>query len=669
MLAALAGLLLAGLFAGTAIAQDAPTSLLPPALGQPTATPVPAAQPEPAPLGRQPETPGGQPGLPMPPFAQPSPAWQAQQSQGWGGQPGQPLSPGVRQQLIQPWSGQPAQPLQLESRQNLTQPWLGQPLPPVAQPEPAQPWAGQPGTAPSPPAQIEPAQQQQQLAPGPRILGTIPAGSLDGAVAGVPDGLGPAVSGGFGEELSRIAAPMPVAPVQRAMREILIDRGLVETSDPMARAAALFALGFAEDAAGAAIETVPDSVAERALTARTLLAVGHKEQACERADVESLPEDAEPAPTLELLEVLAFCKLEQGSREAAKLIADLLREQGGGDDLFFAALSQASEGGGKLPDADRVDRFRPIHFALFNRTGTPVPADYVIKADRALLGAIARSEASDAAARIAATERMVEAGLAPVSSLIGLYGTTSLDQQLLMQATSGVAPPGPLTRAHLFALIAEARDERERLGFISTLYAQARQAGISGAIAEAIGEDAAGVVADSSLGAAAPLMVEILTRADRARAALPWVDAGEFPGPDGRPALSRFAAHRIRALIAVSDPELGLGVSAGAFGSDAGGAPLSPAERQFLTAEVAIMTAFGDFISPVLADLGGRPVPPAPAGSAAGALAALAPLSGADLTTLDSSSLASALAALAGYGFETEARLFAVEALAARPAG
>jgi hypothetical protein len=437
----------------------------------------------------------------------------------------------------------------------------------------------------------------------------------------------------------------------------------------MARAAALFVLGFAEDAAGAAIEGVPDSVAERALTARTLLAVGHKEQACERADVESLPEDAEPAPTFELLEVLAFCKLEQGSREAAKLIADLLREQGGGDDLFFAALSQASEAGGTMPDAARVDRFRPIHFVLFNRIGAPVPADYVMKADLALLGAIARSEASDAAARIAATERLVEAGLAPVSSLIGLYGTTSLDQQLLMQATSGVAPPGPLARAPQFALIAEARDEHERLRFISSLYAQARQAGVGGAIAEAIGEDAAGVVPDSSLGAAAPLMVEILTRAERARAALPWVDAGEFPGPDGRPALSQFAAHRNRALIAVSDPELGLGVSAGAFGSDAGGAPLSPAERQFLTAEVAIMTAFGDFISPVLAELGGRPVPPAPAGSAAGALAALAPLSGADLTTLDSASLAAALAALAGYGFESEARLLAVAALAARPAG
>lgn len=544
---------------------------------------------------------------------------------------------------------------------SLLPPTLGQ-----AQPAPVAPSFGQPvpHAVPAPVLQFNvPAAPQPSLAPGAGSLGTIPAGSL-GVIP--REALGAVPGAGFDATFALIKAPMPASVLQRAARESLVDRAIVETSDQMARARALYALGFAEDAAGAAIEAVPASVADRALTARTLLAVGQKEQACTRADVESLPKDAEPASTFELLEVLAFCKLDQGSREAGQLIANLLRDQGGGDRLFFAMFEQAGDGEVLLPDVNKVKRVRPIHLTLMLRAGVPITADFVMRADLALLGAIVRSNSTDVAARIAATERQVEAGLVPASTLIRLYETTSLDERLLMQAASGVAPPGPLSRAHLFALVAEAPDLSQRIGLISTLYAQASQAGVGGAVAEAIGEDAAGITPDPSLGSAAALLVEILARADRARAALAWIDAGEFPGVDGRPSLSRFAAHRNRALIAVSDPQLGLGVAAGALGSDTGAASLSPAERDFVKLEVAVMTALGDQVSPVLADIGGRSEVPVMNQSPVGILDALAPLAGADLKTADSSTIATAIGALSGYGLQIEARLLAVEALVAR---
>ena len=440
----------------------------------------------------------------------------------------------------------------------------------------------------------------------------------------------------------------------------------MQTADPLARAAALYGLGFAEDAAGAAIEGTLSSVADRALVARTLLAVGQNEQACVRADVDSLPEDAAPEPTFALLEVLAFCQLDQGAAEASQLIVELLKEQGGGDSLFFA-LAGGAGAGGALPGAADVGRVRPIHVALMRRAGVPFPADYVAYADTALLGLISRSESADQATLIATAERAVESGLLDVGSLVSRYGTTSLDQTLLMQASTGAAPPGPLARAHLFALVAEAQSPADRVRFIATLYEQGRLAGVGGAVAEAIGEDAAGVTPDPSLGIAAPLMVEILARADRVRAALGWIDAGEFPGADGRAALSSFDAHRNRALIAVLDPQIG--VAAGALGADAGGGALSATERAFVETEVAVMTALGDAVSPVLYDIAGRPPPQPPAQSAAAVLEALAPLSGLGLGHADPSAVARAIGALASFGLVNEARFVATDALAARGIG
>jgi hypothetical protein len=494
------------------------------------------------------------------------------------------------------------------------------------------------------------------LAPGPQSLGTIPAGALQGVAGGALD----IVLAGFD-------GPLPAPGLQAAAREALVDRAVAEATTQIKRAEALYALGFVEDAAGAAVEQASNTVEERAATARMLLALDRVPQACQRVDLAELPQGAAPGPTFELLEILAMCKAIAGNGEAGKLIVEVLRDQGGSDKLYFALFDAAFGGRPGVPAEPTVREVRPVHAALLRRSGVPPPASYVERAGPALAVTLARDETLTHDARIAAAERAVSFGLLPAGELVRLYGATPIDLDLLGQAATGRAPPGPLARAHLFALIAEARGEVDRMRFITEMYAQGAAAGVGLAVAEAVGEDLAGIDPGPSVTVHAARAVEILARGDRAQAALAWIDAGEFPTGAAPPALSGFAAHQARAIVAVTAPDAGVGGAAGALGRDAGGGRLSAVDRAFVKTEVAVMTALGDAVSPVLMEIAGSAPPPFGGAAAPGqVLAALAPLAGESFAKADDAAIAEAVAALAAYGLRTEARRAAAEALIAR---
>ena len=167
-------------------------------------------------------------------------------------------------------------------------------------------------------------------AAGPQTLGTLPLDAATQAGIGLLDPI-----------LERYTGPLPAAPLQVAARELLLDPSTRNGSNALVRGRALYALGFLEDATGAAVEGQVVSVADRAAVARMFLGLGRIPQACERADVDQLPEGAEPGPTFELLEVLALCQLEQGQSDAAKLIVDLLRDQGGSDRLYRTLIGNS----------------------------------------------------------------------------------------------------------------------------------------------------------------------------------------------------------------------------------------------------------------------------------------------------------------------------------------
>jgi hypothetical protein len=491
--------------------------------------------------------------------------------------------------------------------------------------------------------------------------GAIPAGSL-GQIS--QSALGAVTGDGHVKILRQIRASLPSAVLQRVIHKLLIDQAFVRTSNQMERARALYALGYAADAAGAVVEGFAKDVAERALSASLLLAVRQNEQACAWADGKALPKDAAPEPIFELLEILAFCKLEQGSRDAAFLVSDLLSELGGGDALFFAALKLAADGLGALPESAKINRVRPIHMALLRRAGFSIDINMVDSLDPALLAVVAQMSEVGQEVRIAATERAVSLGLLPAKLLISLYETTARDESLLTQVAAGVAPDGPLTRAHLFALIAEAATPQDRLRFILNLYEQAHQAGVASAVAEAIGEDAAGVTPDQMIRSAAPLMVEILVRADRSRAALSWINLVEFPGASGAEEISSFAVHRMHALVSLSDPRLGVGVTAVALGTDARSGKLSKSVQAFVAREVVLAKALGDSVSSVLGGGSSGLQPPAPSvGAGSNVMAAIVPMAGQNIGGMDNQIIAAAASALVRNGFDVEARLMSVDAL------
>lgn len=544
-------------------------------------------------------------------------------------------------------------------------------------------WAPPPASAQETPTPLLPPVLGQQPVigdPGARpITGPSPAGPVSGPDGALPAGsLGTipltALPGPTGEDLGAVLArfdgPMPAASLTPVVRTLILDPSVAGLSGAADRARAFYGLGLLEDAAGAAVEAPTTTVADRALTARALLALGREVQACERADVDRLPSDAEPGPTFELLEILALCKLAQGAGDAAGQIVGLLREQRGSDDLFHAAFKMAAGGRGSLPTLSRVKRVRPIHLALLQRAGQPLTPGLAGRADLALTPYIAREQRFAHDVRIAAAERAVAAGLMAADSLFELYVTTSLDEALLRKATSGQPPEGPLARAHLFALVAEAPTETERMGFIASAYRQGVGAGVGAALAEVLGEDLAGVVATPELGRWARMAVEILIRADRLRAALAWIDAAELPGADGKAAFSRMDSHVARALLAVAAPELGFGVAAGALGSDAGGTRLNAKERRFIDRETAIMTALGDPVPRVLAEIARNSTEPVQTGGGpAAVLGAFAPLAGLSWEKADDAAVARALAALVSAGSVFEARRAGVEALAAAAPG
>ncbi len=491
--------------------------------------------------------------------------------------------------------------------------------------------------------------------------GAIPAGSL-GQIS--QSALGAVTGDGHVKILRQIRASLPSAVLQRVIHKLLIDQAFVRTSNQMERARALYALGYAADAAGAVVEGFAKDVAERALSASLLLAVRQNEQACAWADGKALPKDAAPEPIFELLEILAFCKLEQGSRDAAFLVSDLLSELGGSDALFFAALKLAADGLGALPESAKINRVRPIHMALLRRAGFSIDINMVDILDPALLAVVAQMSEVGQEVRIAATERAVSLGLLPAKLLISLYETTARDESLLTQVAAGVAPDGPLTRAHLFALIAEAATPQDRLRFILNLYEQAHQAGVASAVAEAIGEDAAGVTPDQMIRSAAPLMVEILVRADRSRAALSWINLVEFPGASGAEEISSFAVHRMHALVSLSDPRLGVGVTAVALGTDARSGKLSKSIQAFVAREVVLAKALGDSVSSVLGGGSSGLQPPAPSvGAGSNVMAAIVPMAGQNIGGMDNQIIAAAASALVRNGFDVEARLMSVDAL------
>ncbi len=543
------------------------------------------------------------------------------------------------------------------------------------QPEPVQPGQLPPLNPSQPEPQITLPDQSQNLGTGQGVLGTLPVtGSNPGRTGqpvqpGLAGAANSSIDGVFAGLFDQIVGPMPTAGTQSTMRELLGDGSFRDTrgADGLARARALYRLGFIEDATGAVVEIEGQGVARLAATATMFLALGREGQACGVADVSDLPKGAAPGPTFALLEVLAFCKLQSGDKKAARLIAGILKDQGGGDALYRALIAGAISGKTPKINSRRAKTLRPIHVALFTKTGIPIPDRLIDKADLAVLSGITRKSANPALT-LAATERLVAAGIANYSELDALYAQIAPPDFDPATALKSKAAGSAIGRASIYRLLEEIGDDQTRMALSVAAYEGARKSG-SGTSAAVLFSDIVGaIVPRPELARYAAGAARLLFDADRPDIAAGWIAAGEF-ADNAKARFKPIYAHKLKAIAAILAPDAGFGLGSGALGSNISSVRLSRADRAFISTEARLLAALGDEVPQVLAKIAGTPPPPASQAASAGpveAIRALAPLSRVNIGKIKIEPLSRAIGALRGLGLEGEARRLAADYLMAR---
>jgi len=164
------------------------------------------------------------------------------------------------------------------------------------------------------------------------------------------------------------------------------------------------------------------------LRAEAFLAAGDVKEACRSLDLLPVGSDPLGDPLAAFsLKLTALCQAEAGETVAANLTADLAREQGMEDALFYSLLAQKTDGL-KL-DAPAPGRLGPLRYALYLAAGRALPADAVSLAEPSLLADMMRREGLDMGLRIQAGEKAVTAYLAAPHELAALYAGATLPKK------------------------------------------------------------------------------------------------------------------------------------------------------------------------------------------------------------------------------------------------
>jgi hypothetical protein len=160
-----------------------------------------------------------------------------------------------------------------------------------------------------------------------------------------------------------------------------------------------------------------------------------------------------------------FCQLRAGQSSEAMLSLDLLREQGEGDDAFFA-LADAVEGNreAKVPSLPVVT---PLYLAMAHAAGVPLPAVAIREPPPLMLALIAESPDAPVERRLVAAETAAAAGVLSPQHLAAAYTAEPEDPGTLDTALDlpdlGTTPA---TRAILYQATVHAGLPQQRAQFI-----------------------------------------------------------------------------------------------------------------------------------------------------------------------------------------------------------
>ncbi len=291
---------------------------------------------------------------------------------------------------------------------------------------PAEPIGPGPSTIDAPPAE-QTVPDKPGAPSGPRVT-VADLAAIDPAGAGLlSEGSGgfPATlwSGSARAAVALRIAQLPAAPNSPAMQN-LMKRVLLSQGNPPAgetppdepsflaqRLQKLVANGLIDEAAMLGAQSARTDSFARQAAAEVLLLQGRDADAC--GDGTSLRQSSNDPYWLKLR---VFCYLVQKDEQAATLTLNVMRERNLNDEAFFA-LADAMIGGTKASIA-ALPAPSGVHLAMMRAAGVAPPAPV---AGWVPASALLAQQSSDAAVRLAATERAALASAIPIDELRQTY--------------------------------------------------------------------------------------------------------------------------------------------------------------------------------------------------------------------------------------------------------
>jgi hypothetical protein len=339
--------------------------------------------------------------------------------------------------------------------------------------------AQEPAVPRSLPVPQDPAQRLRAVTPSPdaaagssrapqaRGISVDTLGEIDPNSVGVLD----ANTGGFGVAmwagssadtvarlLARIGRPAALPSARALARRLLLSaarpprKKVVRSGSDSApsllarRLQLLLALGDVKSAK-ALLGVVPVHVAERAVglaKLNTAFLMNDTSGACGEARAGIAKYDGMP-----WRKAMVFCQYLAGEGMAASIGAELLREQGVGDDAFFALTAML--GGDTEASFTVPAKLEPLHLAMMRVARVQISDTLADSAEALVLRTIAFSPNAALDARLTAAERAEAAGALEAQSLTQIYGAvTFAPGDITTALTNADTLSGPRGRALLY---------------------------------------------------------------------------------------------------------------------------------------------------------------------------------------------------------------------------
>ena len=421
--------------------------------------------------------------------------------------------------------------------------------------------SGDNGSAPAAPAQLFPSGRSGQDEPSVRVIRAAPGasgssiqmGQLSRVDASTASLIGPN-DGNLGSDMwansrrgdiEALLADLPPAkgsPVLVNLRQRLLLTGATPPPGMTAslaasggggrnflelRLGALMKAGRASDAldlaAAAPKKDLPTSIAM--LQARAALALGKGNKACDALSALPAKGDPKTEPAAAFsLKLSAYCQILGGNPDLSDITADLAREEGLDDALFYSLQGEAADGIKlKAPEPKALSE---IDYAFYSLAKRDLPKNVSAIAAPSVLPALVQDGKATPEIRIGAAERAARLGLVGGNALGAAYKSASFTQKDFDGLKSGQYPDSSaMRRALLFQAISREVMPRQQLQMIALALSTAEPAGLAYPTAEALKPVLDRIRAGGELAEVAPIAVRAyIVLGDTAQASA-WRDA------------------------------------------------------------------------------------------------------------------------------------------------